>query len=256
MGHMTTTPEPAPRRSNGCLWGCLAVLAIVFLPLLIAGGYGAWFIYQGFKHDPVLRTVTIVLRQDGLAHRVLGNDIHVTGVQGNAFSFVPGLGSQTDYEVTLSGDKGQRYPGCGSRHQPWPGRSQIHDPHRAPWRTLRSVAQCGAAAAATRYRVDLICPLCPTQPREVATGISPASMLSHVRGRRVTTKLQQPLARLDSSPPPPRRAAPGGGGVSERLRERDGGGQEILFGTAKAGPSLQTLVSGTPFFSMVARALS
>jgi len=105
MGHMTTTPEPAPRRSNGCLWGCLAVLAIVFLPLLIAGGYGAWFIYQGFKHDPVLRTVTIVLRQDGLAHRVLGNDIHVTGVQGNAFSFVPGLGSQTDYEVTLSGDK-------------------------------------------------------------------------------------------------------------------------------------------------------
>ena len=102
---MTTTPEPAPRRSNGCLWGCLAVLAIVFLPLLIAGGYGAWFVYQGFKHDPVLRTVTVLLRQDGLAHRVLGNDIHVTGMQGNAFSFVPGLGSHTDYEVTLSGDK-------------------------------------------------------------------------------------------------------------------------------------------------------
>jgi Cytochrome oxidase complex assembly protein 1 len=102
---MTTTSQPAPRRSNGCLWGCFVVLAIVFLPLLIAGGYGAWFVYQGFRNDPVLRTVTVLLRQDGLAHRVLGNDIHVTGVQGNAFSFVPGLVSHTDYEVTLSGDK-------------------------------------------------------------------------------------------------------------------------------------------------------
>jgi len=27
------------------------------------------------------------------------------GVQGNAFSFAPGLGSHTDYEVALSGDK-------------------------------------------------------------------------------------------------------------------------------------------------------
>ena len=102
---MTTTPGPLPRRSNGCLWGCFAVLAIVFLPLLIAGGYGAWFVYQGFKRDPVLRTVTTLLRQDGLAHRVLGNDIHVTGVEGNAFSFVLGSGSHTDYEVALSGDK-------------------------------------------------------------------------------------------------------------------------------------------------------
>ena len=101
---MTTSQTP-PRRSNGCLWGCFAVLAIVFLPLLVAGGYGAWFVYQGFKHDPVLRTVTILLRQDGLAHRVLGNDIHVTGVEGNAFSYVPGLGAHTDYEVTLAGDK-------------------------------------------------------------------------------------------------------------------------------------------------------
>jgi hypothetical protein len=102
---MTTTSEPAPRRSNGCLWGCLAVLAVVFVPLLIAGGYGAWFVYQGFRHDPVLRTVTTLLRRDGLAHQVLGDDIHVTGVEGNAFSFVPGLGTHTDYEVALAGDK-------------------------------------------------------------------------------------------------------------------------------------------------------
>ena len=100
------TPSPAPRRSNGCLWGCLAVMAVIALPFILAGGYGAWFLYQGFRHDPVLQTVSALVRRDGLAHQVLGDDIHVTGVEGNAFSFVPGLGTQTDYEVTLTGDKG------------------------------------------------------------------------------------------------------------------------------------------------------
>jgi hypothetical protein len=85
MTPMTMTQQ-APRRSNGCLWGCLAVLAIIFLPLIAAGGYGAWFLYQGFRHDPVLRTVAELARRDGLAHQVLGDGIHITGVEGNAFS--------------------------------------------------------------------------------------------------------------------------------------------------------------------------
>jgi hypothetical protein len=97
--------QQAPRRSNGCLWGCLAVVAFIFLPLIAAGGYGAWFLYQGFRHDPALRTVAELARRDGLAHQVLGDDIRVTGVEGNAFSYAPGLGARTDYEVTLSGDK-------------------------------------------------------------------------------------------------------------------------------------------------------
>ena len=100
-----TMTQQAPRRSNGCLWGCLAILAFIFLPVIVAGGYGAWFLYQGFRHDPVLRTVNELVRRDGLAHQVLGDDIHVTGVDGNAFSFVPGRGARTDYEVTLTGDK-------------------------------------------------------------------------------------------------------------------------------------------------------
>ncbi len=98
-------PQQAPRRSNGCLWGCLAVLAVIFLPVMLAGGYGAWFLYQGFRHDPVLRIVAELARHDGLAHQILGDDIHVTGVEGNAFSYVPGLGAHTDYEVALAGDK-------------------------------------------------------------------------------------------------------------------------------------------------------
>ena len=97
--------QQAPPRSNGCLWGCLAVLAVIFLPMIVAGGYGAWFLYQGFRHDPVLRTVAELARRDGLAHQVLGDDIHIIGVEGNVFSFTPGLGTHTDYEVTLAGDK-------------------------------------------------------------------------------------------------------------------------------------------------------
>lgn len=102
---MTTPPVPAPRRSSGCLWGCLAIIAVIAVPSILAGGYGAWFLYQGFRHDPVLRTVTTLLSRGGLAHRVLGDDIHVTGVEDNAFSFVPGWGTHTDYEVILTGDK-------------------------------------------------------------------------------------------------------------------------------------------------------
>jgi hypothetical protein len=43
-------------------------MAIVFLPILLAGGYGTWFLWQGFRHDPVMRTVTELVRRDGLAH--------------------------------------------------------------------------------------------------------------------------------------------------------------------------------------------
>ncbi len=104
MPPMTMT-QPAPRRSNGCLWGCLALLLLFFLPVIVAGGYGAWFLWQGFRNDPVLRTVAELTRKDGLAHRVLGDDIHVTGIGGNAFSFVPGLGSHVDYEVVIAGSR-------------------------------------------------------------------------------------------------------------------------------------------------------
>jgi len=104
MPPMTVTQQ-TPRRSNGCLWGCLAVLAFIVLPVILAGGYGAWFLYQGFRHDPVLRAVTELTRRDGLAHQILGDDITVTGIEGNAFSFMPGVGSHTSYEVSVEGDK-------------------------------------------------------------------------------------------------------------------------------------------------------
>jgi hypothetical protein len=92
-------PQNPPPRSHGCLFGCLAVLAFLFLPIFLAGFYGAWFLWQGFHRDPVLRVVSELVRKDGMARQVLGDDIHITGMEGNVFSFVPGLGTSTDYEV-------------------------------------------------------------------------------------------------------------------------------------------------------------
>ena len=81
----------APRRSNGCLWGCLIVLLIIVLPPALLGGYGAWFLYDGYRHSPVLRVVNELVREDGLARQVLGEDAVVTGVDGNVFSWMPGM---------------------------------------------------------------------------------------------------------------------------------------------------------------------
>ena len=103
---MTGTQNAQPR-SHGCFWGCLAIVAILFLPVLLAGGYGTWFLWQGFRSDPVMRSVSELVRRDGLAHQVLGDDIRVVGMYGNAFSYVPGMGSHSDYDVRLAGSKAE-----------------------------------------------------------------------------------------------------------------------------------------------------
>jgi hypothetical protein len=103
---------PSPGRTNrGCLWGCLAVLAFVFLPLLLAAGYGGWFLTQGYARDPVLRGVVQLVRRDGMAEAVLGENIHITGIAGSALSYMWGGPMWNDeagsYVVLLAGDKGQ-----------------------------------------------------------------------------------------------------------------------------------------------------
>jgi len=102
---MAQTQNARPR-SHGCFWGCLAVLLVIFLPIVLAGSYGTWFLWQGFRRDPVMRTVSELVRHDGLAHQVLGDDVHITGMEGNVFSYAPGLGSRSAYEMRLSGHKG------------------------------------------------------------------------------------------------------------------------------------------------------
>ena len=103
----SSAPPPQPqKRGNGCLWGCLIVMLIFALPPVLLGGYGAWFLYQGFHKNPVLRVVGELVRDDGLARQVLGPDAVVTGVEGNVFSWMPGKTSDS-YEVLLEGPKGE-----------------------------------------------------------------------------------------------------------------------------------------------------
>ena len=72
--HVHARPPPAtpyypPRRSHGCLWGCLILLLIFVLPPALLGGYGAWFLWDGYRHSPVLRVVNELVREDGMARR-------------------------------------------------------------------------------------------------------------------------------------------------------------------------------------------
>jgi hypothetical protein len=97
---------PTPRRGNGCLWGCLIVILLVFLPMILAGGYGAWFLNNGYKRDPVLRVVGELVRQDGMAQQVLGNGAVISGVEGNYFSWMPSMTSNA-YDFVLEGPKGE-----------------------------------------------------------------------------------------------------------------------------------------------------
>lgn len=105
---MTTSPSPPPRSHHGCLWGCLAVLAFIFLPVLLAAGYGGWFFYQGYRRDPVLQAVVQLVRRDGMAQAVLSENIHVTGIEGSALSYMWGSNeSGGSYVVDMAGSKGQ-----------------------------------------------------------------------------------------------------------------------------------------------------
>ena len=96
----------APKRRNGCLWGCLIAVLVLCTPVLLAGGYGAWFLWDGYKRDPVLRLVGELVREDGMAQQVLGHGAVITGVDGNYFSWMPGRADNA-YVVTLEGPRGR-----------------------------------------------------------------------------------------------------------------------------------------------------
>ena len=115
----TSTPPasyPPQKRGNGCLWGCLIVMLIFALPPVLLGGYGAWFLYDGFRGNPVLRVVSELVREDGMAQQVLGPGAAVAGVEGNVFSWMPGKTSDS-YEVVLEGPKGEGHLAV-TTHQP------------------------------------------------------------------------------------------------------------------------------------------
>src|SRR5438067_3821057 len=106
---------PPQKRGNGCLWGCLILMLLLFIPPVLLGGYGAWFLADGYRRNPVLRVVGELVRNDGLAQLAMGPGAVVTGVEGNLFTWVPGMASDT-YQVTLEGPKGEGHLAVTAHH--------------------------------------------------------------------------------------------------------------------------------------------
>ena len=110
------TTEPPPTRTvyvyrnrgcgSGCLWGCLIVVLLASLPVILAGGWGAWMWTSGYRHDPALRLAAELVKSDGLAQQVLGTGITVKGVESDSFSWMPGM-SRHSYDMQLQGSRAQ-----------------------------------------------------------------------------------------------------------------------------------------------------
>ena len=114
---MTLAPPPQnqPPRRNGCLMGCLIVFLIVTVPPILAAGYGAWYLWEGWRHNPAYRLAADLVRHDGMTQQVLGEDPVITGVEGNIFSWMPGL-ARDSYEVVLEGPKGEGHLAITEHH--------------------------------------------------------------------------------------------------------------------------------------------
>ena len=56
-----------------------------------------------------------LVRHDGMAQQVLGQDPVITGVEGNVFSWMPGVASDS-YEVVLEGPKGEGHMAITEHH--------------------------------------------------------------------------------------------------------------------------------------------
>lgn len=105
---LTQPPSPPPERKNrGCLWGCLAALAIVILPAIGLTGYGSWLVYHSITSDAGTRAVVNALQKNGVAEAVLGQDIRLVGIGGHAFATLSGWHEQGVYVLYLEGSKGK-----------------------------------------------------------------------------------------------------------------------------------------------------
>ena len=103
---LASPPQYPPPRRSGCLIGCLVLMLIVTVPPILAAAYGVWYLWEGYRHNPAYRFAADLVRGDGMIRQVLGADPVIIGVEGNVFSWVPGLASE-GFDVTLEGPKGE-----------------------------------------------------------------------------------------------------------------------------------------------------
>ena len=95
---------PPPRKSHGCLWGCLiaAVIGIAAVATLV---YVAWHLLEATKNTDAVKTVMATVDHDGLAHRLFGDHIAVGRVS-NYNMHSDFKTATTSFEATIEGSKG------------------------------------------------------------------------------------------------------------------------------------------------------
>jgi len=106
-----TTPgplPPPPRHSeHGCLWGCLIAAAIAITAIVGVFGYFGWYFYSGFQDNSTLHEVMSVVNADQTARAVLGDNIHITNLEGSSFSADTRTGKRESYVAHLKGSTGE-----------------------------------------------------------------------------------------------------------------------------------------------------
>lgn len=94
------------------------MILIITVPPVLAAAYGAWYLWEGYRHNPAYQLALDLVREDGLAQQVLGPGAQIIGIDGNVFSWVPGLASDR-YELTLEGPKGEGHLTISEHHSPF-----------------------------------------------------------------------------------------------------------------------------------------
>ncbi len=140
MAQPQDQPIPPPRRSHGCLWGCLGV---VLLAILLGGGamlWSGWYVYQGFKSDPAMQTVVAIVQSNRTARDVLGDNIAVLDVQSERFTATLGQHNEKSatYTAQLQGSK---------------GRGELHVTLHATTGALKVVSMILTGPDGTRYNL-------------------------------------------------------------------------------------------------------
>ena len=98
--------EPPPRRSWGCLKGCLGAVLLVVLFAGAAIGFTAWRIYESFRDDPELTAIVDVARADARVNTALGGRFTVMEIEHRSFPLKSGKQAQA-YRLVLIGANGQ-----------------------------------------------------------------------------------------------------------------------------------------------------
>jgi hypothetical protein len=97
---------PPPRRSHGCLWGCLGAALLAIIVIGGSVGYFGWYLYSGFKSDATLQTVMHVVSGDQVAHAVLGDNITITNLESSSVN-ADLSGKTNSYVAHLKGSKAE-----------------------------------------------------------------------------------------------------------------------------------------------------